>query len=519
MGDRPLAKGILAGTIAVGVSFALRILFNEAYLPELAASAFFSYVPGSFESAAVGALGALAKETTYVVASAILVIVLAFLPPALGRLGVPPGRRGPAAAVYALSAYSVMLGLGLLFFSLTEVAPIPTTAVSVASGMLVPGVVFGVVLAALSMPPRSPPPVAFPVERLKRSGDRKRRLFIKSALGVGAAAAALYLGMGLFSSKQAPVPAGQETTQVLSSQVTPNADFYRVDIDVFAPGVDSSTWKLNLHGLVNTPATFGYADILSLPSVEEYATLECVSNTVGGDLMSTALWKGVRLKEILDAAEVNTQADYVVFRSYDGYDVGIPLDRALADGTILAYEMNGEPLPADHGYPLRAVVPGLYGMMSAKWVTDIEVVSGPYAGFWQRRGWTGVATYQTGSTFITPGNSPLRDRFPLSPSLRYIEGEPIPLIGEAFAGDRGVQTVEVSADGGRTWQDANLYTPLSDYTWVFWRLDWRPPASGDYRLMVRAFDDAGDVQVATVTGPFPSGATGYDAVDVRVSYG
>jgi Oxidoreductase molybdopterin binding domain/Mo-co oxidoreductase dimerisation domain len=256
-----------------------------------------------------------------------------------------------------------------------------------------------------------------------------------------------------------------------------------------------------------------------LPSVEEYATLECVSNNVGGDLLSTALWKGPRLKGILDAAGVSPNADYVVFKCYDGYDVGVPMERALLDGTLLAYEMNGAELPTEHGYPVRAIVPGLYGMMNAKWVTEIELVGQPYSGFWQRKGWTNDAHYQTESTILSPGTSPLRDRFPVPSGVTDIAGNSVPIVGVAFAGDRGISKVEVSTDGGNSWETASLQDPLSGNTWVLWNLNWNPPASGAYRLMVRATDKNGQVQTATMRNPFPDGATGYQVVDIRVSSG
>ena len=511
------ALGLVAATVSVGASFACRLLFGTPYLPELAASAVFSLVPGSLESAAVENLGPLAKETTYLVASVVLVLVLALVPPLLRRVGVLPRGAASTLLASAASTYAVLVTLAALFLSLTQVSTLPVSPASAALGMLIPGLVFAAAFGALSTNPTGPGRRAYPTERAKGRYDRKRRLFIASVAGTAVGAAILYYGVGLLFSKQTAVQAGQETDQILSAKVTPNSDFYRVDINILAPTVNSASWTLKLHGLVNTPLTFDYSTIQSLAAVEEYATLECVSNNVSGDLMGTALWKGVKLKTLLEMAGVNSQAEYLVFKCYDGYDVGIPLERAMADGTLLAYEMNGEPLPTDHGYPLRAIVPGLYGMMNAKWVTDIELVSGSYDGFWQRRGWTNVATYQTGSTILTPGDAPLRDRFPIPSGLTDISGSPIPIIGAAFSGDRGISRVEVSTDGGNTWQAASLYDPLSEYTWVFWRLDWSPPAAGAYKLMVRATDGSGQVQVATMTNPYPSGATGYSVVDVRVA--
>jgi DMSO/TMAO reductase YedYZ molybdopterin-dependent catalytic subunit len=510
--------GTAAGAAAVGVSFALRLLFNVAYLPELASSALFSLVPGFIESRAVESLGPLAKETAYASSSVLLALVLGLIPVLLQRYHRLPRGRSDAGLVFMASSWAVMLLLSVLFVSLTQVSTIPIDPSTLALGLLAPGVVFGAVLAAANLSPRPPPRPLRPTVRRKGGLDKRRRLFIKSAAGTAVAAAILYYGVGfLFPKQQNSNTVGQEAAQVLAAQVTPNSDFYRVDINVFAPSVDSSTWSLNLGGLVGNPTTVNYNQLLSLPPVQEYATLECVSSQVGDHLMSTALWKGVSLKSLLDMAGPSSQADYVVFKCFDGYDVGIPLDKAMADGTILAYEMNGEPLPKEHGYPVRAIVPGLYGMMNAKWITEIELVSGTYDGFWQRRGWANDAAYQTGSTVITPGDSALRERFALPPQLYDVSGSPVPVVGVAFAGDRGIQKVEVSTDRGSTWQVASLVDPLSKFTWVFWKLEWNPPSSGAYLLMVRATDGTGQVQVATMSDPFPSGATGYDVVDVQVS--
>src|SRR5439155_26669211 len=195
-------------------------------------------------------------------------------------------------------------------------------------------------------------------------------------------------------------------------------------------------------------------------AVEEYATLQCVSNKIGGDLISTALWKGVRLKDLLSRAQVGPGAKYIAFRCYDGYDVGIHLERGLVEGTILAYDMNLARLTAEHGYPVRAIVPGLYGMMNPKWITEIELVDGIYEGYWQRKGWANNAKYNTHSFIVIPGNAAVGKRFSniaasgatahSSPSSS--SSEMVPIAGVAFAGDRGISKVEVSTDGGTTWK-------------------------------------------------------------------
>lgn len=509
--------GIGAGTAAVLMSFLIRVLLGGTYLPELASATVFSLVPGFLESSAVENLGPLAKYSAFATASALNVFLLGLIPVLLNKLGRMPRDALWALIVLVVSPYLIMLSLGSLFLSLVQVSSQQISLGSLASSLIIPSLVFGAIASSAGPVPTASAPVLFPQERTKGGFGRKRRLFLKSTIATTAAAVILYYGVGLLFSKQGALVTTDEANRILSAQVTPNSEFYRVDVNVIPPSVESSTWKLKLHGLVSNPVTLDYNQLLSLPSVEQYATLECVSNKVGGDLMSTALWKGVALRDVLKVASGSPEADYVVFRCFDGYDVGIPMDKAMTEGTILAYEMNGERLPVEHGYPVRVIVPGLYGMMNAKWITDIELVKGVYNGFWQRKGWTNTASYQTGSTILTPGSSLLRGRFSLPPSLVDVTGNPIAVVGAAFAGDRGIKKVEVSTDGGNTWNAASVHDPLSKYTWVFWRFEWNPPSAGNYELMVRATDGKGQLQVATMTDPFPNGATGFQVIDVKVS--
>ncbi len=308
--------------------------------------------------------------------------------------------------------------------------------------------------------------------------------------------------------------AGPRLAEFTASEVTPSDRFYTVDVNVMTPVVNVNAWKLRVKGLVNNTLELTYEEVRSLPAVEEYATLECISNKVGEDLISSALWKGVLLKEILEKAQVKPEAKYIVFRCHDGYDVGIPLERGL-EGTILAYEMNGAALPLGHGFPLRAIVPGLYGMMNAKWITEIELADSVYEGFWQREGWSNNAEYQIHSTVVLPGGA-LRSRFGASAPSRVVLGDKVPVAGIAFAGDRDVSKVEVSTDGGKSWEEAMIKEPLSKNAWVLWATEWNPPAEGRYRIMVRATDGTGRVQAAEQRQAFPSGSTGYHAVEVTV---
>jgi DMSO/TMAO reductase YedYZ molybdopterin-dependent catalytic subunit len=365
-----------------------------------------------------------------------------------------------------------------------------------------------------------------------------RRQFISMAASAAVVAAVFFLARGFLFHRQSSMPvsisktpmpppsnipagsifAQQALAPLVASEVTPNDKFYRIDTDIIVPSVDANTWRLNVRGLVkNGPMQFTYDELKSMPSISEYATLECISDKIDGDLISTANWKGIPLKSILEKAQVLPEAIYIVFRCYDGYDVGIPLDRGLMDGTILAYEMNGTPLPAEHGFPVRAIVPGLYGMMNAKWITDIELVDKIYEGFWQRRGWANAAKYQTHSKIAIPGDE-LQNRLveELSTTNVATVRNKSPIAGIAFAGDRGISKVEVSTDGGNTWQTSTLKDPLSSNSWVLWALEWIPQNSGKYNIVVRATDKAGNVQTAEIRDNFPSGATGYDSVEENV---
>jgi len=270
--------------------------------------------------------------------------------------------------------------------------------------------------------------------------------------------------------------------------------------------------------LVSNAVTLTYSSLMSMASQEQYNTLECVSNDVGGDLISTAKWTGVKFSDILALADVSPDATYVVFKATDGYSVGIPMAKAMDPGTIFAYQMNGAPLLAEHGFPARMIVPGYYGMMNCKWVTGIEIVAETYQGYWQQRGWINEAEYETGSSVVTPGSAQVDDRFDIEGASSVALGL-VPIAGLAFAGDRGIESVEVSTDGGHTWTNASLKDPLSGNTWVLWTADWNPPATGHYSIAVRATDGTGAVQTAVIASPFPGGATGYNVVDVGVTSG
>jgi len=292
----------------------------------------------------------------------------------------------------------------------------------------------------------------------------------------------------------------------ISPLVTPNTDFYRIDIALQVPRVDVTTWRLTIHGMVNHPFTLSFDDLLAMPQVEADITLCCVSDEVGGNLLGNARWQGVRLADLLTRAGVQHGGNQVVGRSVDGFTVGFPTVAAL-DGrdALVAIGMNGEPLPIEHGFPARLIVPGLYGYVSAtKWLSEIELTTfDRFSAFWIDRGWALPAPIRTESRIDVPGDGGL-----------VAAGDSV-IAGVAWAQHRGIKDVEVRVDGG-AWQQAELADALGIDTWRQWRLRWAATA-GRHTIEVRATDATGEVQTQQRAEPYPAGATGYHSVSVTVA--
>ena len=286
----------------------------------------------------------------------------------------------------------------------------------------------------------------------------------------------------------------------LSPRVTPTADHYVVDEELFDPQIDPKTWRLRVFGLVDAELSITYDQLLAMPAVEQYFTLECISNSVGGDLMSTARWTGVPMRLILEKAGVKHGAVEVVSRAVGGYSDSLPMSDALRPGTMIAVGMNGMVLPRAHGFPARILAPGHYGMKQPKWLESLEVVDQPYQGYWERRGWSKTAIVKTTARTDTTGAN----------------AAPYTLAGVAFAGDRGISKVEVSFDQGSTWKEADLESELSASTWRRWRLPFTPGAPGTASALVRATDGDGNLQSPAVADTYPSGASGLQEITFDV---
>ena len=290
-------------------------------------------------------------------------------------------------------------------------------------------------------------------------------------------------------------------------EITPTESFYHISKNFFDPSPGSKDWKLEILGLVDNPYSLTYEQLTALPSVDVTTGMMCISNPVGGGLIGNAKWKGVRLADLLEKAKPKKNALELAFSAVDGYTDSITLKKALDPDVVLVWEMNGAPLTSQHGFPARLLVPGIYGMKHVKWITWIELVDHDFKGFWQEpsQGWSDPA----------PVNTMSRIDLPSSGSLAV--NKKTTISGIAFAGDRSISKVEISTDGGKSWNEAYVKPPLSGTSWVVWGYEWTPTAAGKYTVQVRATDGDGKLQAAKKTDPYPNGATGYHSVTYRVN--
>jgi DMSO/TMAO reductase YedYZ molybdopterin-dependent catalytic subunit len=302
-----------------------------------------------------------------------------------------------------------------------------------------------------------------------------------------------------------PRPLAKDTTlniPGMSPFYTPNAEFYRVDTSLIIPQVSPASWQLRIHGMVDNPMTITFDELMKQPMIEHDVTLTCVSEGVGGGYIGNARWQGTLLASLLRKAGIQPGAQQIVMRDVNGMNLGVAVDPVM-DGraSMLAVGMNGQPLPQAHGFPVRVVVPGLYGYVSAcKWVVDMELTTfGAFNAYWVQRGWSQQAPIKTESRIDVPkaGSSLPAGRATIA--------------GVAWAQHRGIEAVEVSVDG--TWYQAKLASQDTIDTWRQWYYVW-DATSGPHTLKVRATDKTGHTQTALVHGPEPNGATGYHTIQV-----
>jgi DMSO/TMAO reductase YedYZ molybdopterin-dependent catalytic subunit len=492
--------GVLAAAAAVAASEGLAAVLDLRESPVVSvAQSVIALTPGPVAEAIIGVVGTLDKP----LAIASVVVAILLLGALVGRWW-SPRRLAACAVVAAFAGLAVASVLSRPYAS-------PEGVFAAVAGAVV-------LMAVLQLLLR---------EDQHAAADVSRRTFIRTAAAVAAvtivvggagqvlasrhrrrqAIERVRAALTLTSRDAVGAPPG--TDLLVEGQepwLTPNRDFYRIDTALSPPLIDPADWTLRIHGMVDRELTLTYQDLLDRGLTDAWITICCVSNTVGGDLIGNTVWGGVPIKGILDEVGIKPGADALLSTSEDGWTCGTPLD-ALTDGrnALLALTMNGEPLPVLHGFPVRQVVPGLYGYVSAtKWVTEWEVTRfSDFRAYWTQRGWGERGPVKTQSRIDVP-----RD------GSTVAAGESV-IAGVAWAQHVGIERVEVRIGDG-PWREATLAAAANVDTWVQWRIDWDAEA-GRQDIQVRATDRAGVTQTAERVGVLPDGATGYDGVSVDVA--
>jgi DMSO/TMAO reductase YedYZ molybdopterin-dependent catalytic subunit len=505
------SAGVVAAALMLVAIVVLRVLSGVTSLPEVVAEGVLMNMPGALFSAVLDSLQHAAKPLFYVAVGIGVLIVGGVL----GRVyaSEPSWQQtakivGGVWLVTGIGVYTV-LGAGI-FGQHLQAGPIWH-----GGSLLVVVGVFGVALSetytllarrALQAVGTNQPP------------DESRRTLLRNAVAAVVATLATGAAWRLISgidsgaaggqaiapeAAAAPNPAPFDVNGI-APEVTPTGTFYTVSKNFIDPSVAVGGWRLKIDGLVDRPMELTYDQLKALPASEGYYTLMCISNEIGGDLWGNGLWRGVKLKYLLELAGVHTDGAKAVFTGADDYKDSVALQRALNPETLLAWEMNGQPLRSEHGFPARLLIPGIYGMKNVKWLNGISIVANDFRGFWQTQGWDDAAPYQIEARIDAP-----RGRESVAPGLLAVGGV-------AFAGDRGIQSVEISTDAGQTWTPAQVKPGLSGNTWQLWRGDVQVDHA-TREIRVRATDGLGHPQTRTPAPPFPSGATGYHTITIAVS--
>lgn len=489
---RGLACGAVAGVSQVALMYIIDPLLGLRPLPELLSDAVLAAIPGVIFGFLIDALqhsGKVAEEFGLVVG------VIAALS-ALGALwGLANHLRqarywAPAFSVLGWMIVTLVLlpisGVG--FFGLGESLYTPV----IWAGLFI---LYAVLLE-----------IGRGNQELRSSSDAGRRRML-GVVSFGVVIVSLgALGLKLLPRwYQTTLNAPEARLTGPLPEVTPVENFYVVSKNFTDPVIDPRKWTLDIRGLVDRRLKLSLFDLYDMHSATEWVTMECVSNKVGGDLISTGSFTGVPLRDLLDAAGPRPRASWVTFITRDGYGESLMLTSIQESPEILvAYGLNGSPLPIAHGFPARLVVPGRYGMKSPKWLDSIEVVDHEVRGFWEREGWDRDAVVKTTARIDVP-------TYGATLNVDFVR-----LSGVAFGGNRGISKVEYSADGGATWTQAQLRPPLSSLAWVLWESRWLPPKEGKYVLKVRATDGIHQLQDAELASSYPNGASGYDSIPVVV---
>jgi DMSO/TMAO reductase YedYZ molybdopterin-dependent catalytic subunit len=477
-------------------------------------SALIDLAPGWAKASAIALFGTSDKAALLTGVAIVLIAVAA-------GLGVLESRYPRTGALLCAALGIIGIVAATTRADAAALAWAPSAAAAIAAAFAIgPLVRLG---ASLSRPPVASA-TADAISGARVANPERRRFFAwtgaAAAVGIAAAIGGTLLQTGARAAAAArralrlpsparaaaPLPSGSDL-QIpgLAPLVTPNDRFYRIDTALIVPQLDPAQWSLRVHGMVDREVTLTWDQLLALPLEESYTTLACVSNEVGGDLIGNAKWLGYPIRHLLAQAGPHPDADMVLSRSADGFTASTPLP-ALTDGrdAVLAVAMNGAPLPPEHGFPVRMVVPGLYGYVSAtKWVVELEVTRFDRAtAYWTAQGWAPRGPIKLQSRIDVP-----------RPADTVRAGDAV-IAGVAWQQHIGVSRVEVSIDGG-PWRDAQLAPAISADTWVQWHLPWRA-TPGDHVIRCRATSRSGQVQTSRLAPPVPDGATGWPQITAHV---
>ena len=493
----------LGALVAIAAAIVLRTLIGTRLLAELVLDAMLGILPGESFSTLLGVFGPYGKALFF--ASTLLAIFVFYVVVWMRlKRQIGPSRDviGELSVMAAFASFGLLTIAGNVLVLVTDASLRSTswsefTLVAGLTSVLYAGVAGAQTLGA----------TATDLDRLgidapPASSGRRHLLQLVPGVALGGLAFVVIAqtlrdaaGGGVQQSHRG------EPTQ----PITPTGEFYVVSKNLIDPQVNGSSWRLHVGGLVGQRLELTYDEFLAFPAEDQYTTMQCISNYVGDELIGNAAWRGVPLNRVLERAGLLEGATHVLFRCADGYTVSVPLDFALREQVVLAYQMNGAPLNDKHGYPVRMLSPGIYGMMHPKWITDVLVMDEEVLGYWQQQGWSQEARMNTSIRIDLPAGGAR-----VTPGSNIVEGI-------AFSGDRGISKVEVSTDGGESWNEARLKPPLGPYTWVLWDYTWNPgDARGKVNLQARATDGDGELQSAIERSPYPDGATGYHTVDVTI---
>ena len=501
---------VVAAMVTLGAAEVVALFVSPASSPLAAVGSFvIDIVPPWVKDAAIALFGT-GDKVALLVGLGLMLLVLAAL------VGVLELRRPPFGAIALAIIGLIALTTAVTRAEATALWGLPT-AVGTALGVLVLRLGMRRLRSWIAVPDTQP---------MQRSLSRRGFIGFASAsagaaLVAGVAArmvngastavntvrAALKLPVPAVAAP--PIPAGSSfDIDGLAPLVTPNLDFYRIDTAIVVPVVRAAGWKLRIVGEVENEIEITFEELLALPMIETYVTLTCVSNEVGGGLIGNAKWMGYPIRELLARAKPKAGADMVLSRSVDGFTAGTPLSVLMEEDrdSILAVSMNGEALPLEHGFPVRMVVPGLYGYVSAtKWVTELKLTSfAKETAYWTDRGWSAKGPIKLSSRIDVPGYAAIVPR------------EPLTLAGVAWAQHTGVSAVEFRIDKQGEWMPATLAEAISDDTWVQWTAQWTPTEAKVYAIEVRATDANGTTQGGVWEQPAPNGSEGWHTITIEV---